>query len=124
MQDFVFRLSGYIGIICQLLAMLVISTGILKSMILFCKKVLFSTSTVTPIKECRMVLGHSFSLGLSFLIGASILKTTIAPTWNDIGQLASIIAIRTLLNYFLVREIDKHEDHIKVEAQQCIESLK
>jgi len=35
------------------------------------------------------------------------LKTTIAPTWNDIGQLAAIIAIRTALNYFLVKDIDK-----------------
>ncbi|MBU0677226.1 MAG: DUF1622 domain-containing protein [Verrucomicrobia bacterium] len=52
-----------------------------------------------------MELGHSFSLGLGFLIGASILNTTIAPTWNDIGQLAAIIAIRTILNYFLLKEI-------------------
>ena len=43
--------------------------------------------------------------GLGFLIGGSILNTTIAPTWNDIGQLASIIAIRTILNYFLLRNI-------------------
>ena len=53
-----------------------------------------------------MEIGHAFSLALSFLIGASILKTTIAPTWNDIGQLASIIAIRTILNYFLIRDIN------------------
>ncbi|MEM7590776.1 MAG: DUF1622 domain-containing protein [Cyanobacteria bacterium P01_A01_bin.83] len=41
-------------------------------------------------------MGYSFSLGLSFLIGASILTSTIAPSWNDIGQLAAIIALRTI----------------------------
>jgi uncharacterized membrane protein len=33
------------------------------------------------------------------------LKTTIAPSWNDIGQLAAIIAIRTLLNSLLLQAI-------------------
>lgn len=47
----------------------------------------------------------SCSLALGFLIGASILKTTLAPTWTDIGQLAAIIAIRTILNYFLLHDI-------------------
>ncbi|MDJ0532872.1 MAG: DUF1622 domain-containing protein [Xenococcaceae cyanobacterium MO_207.B15] len=31
----------------------------------------------------------------------------IAPTWNDIGQLAAIIAIRTVLNYLLLQAINK-----------------
>ncbi|RMF24300.1 MAG: DUF1622 domain-containing protein, partial [Cyanobacteria bacterium J083] len=42
-----------------------------------------------------------------FLIGASILKTTISPTWNDIGQLAAIIILRTMLNYLLLRAIEQ-----------------
>lgn len=54
----------------------------------------------------RLAMGYSFSLGLSFLIGASILKTTIAPTWNDIAQLAAIIALRTTINFLLLRAID------------------
>ena len=53
----------------------------------------------------RLELGHAFSLGLGFLIGASILNTTLAPSWNEIGQLGAIIAIRTALNYFLLKEI-------------------
>ena len=51
-------------------------------------------------------MGYFFSLGLSFLIGASILKTSLAPTWNDIGQLGAIIVLRTTLNYLLLRAID------------------
>ncbi len=55
----------------------------------------------------RLELGYSFSLGLSFLVGGSILRTMIAPTWDDIGQLAAIIALRTVLNYLLLQAIDK-----------------
>jgi len=32
-------------------------------------------------------------------------RSAIAPTWNDIGQLAAIAAIRTFLNHFLERDL-------------------
>ena len=44
-------------------------------------------------------------LSLEFLVAADILKSAISPTWNDIGQLAAIAAIRTLLNYSLAHDL-------------------
>jgi uncharacterized membrane protein len=58
---------------------------------------------------CRIQLGHSLSLGLEFLVGADILKTAVAPSWQDIGQLAAIIAIRTVVNFLLIWEMEKME---------------
>jgi uncharacterized membrane protein len=46
-------------------------------------------------------------LGLEFELAADIIRSAIAPTWTDIGQLASIAAIRTFLNYFLEADIEK-----------------
>jgi uncharacterized membrane protein len=46
-------------------------------------------------------------LGLEFELAADIIRSAIAPTWADIGQLASIAAIRTVLNYFLEADIEK-----------------
>jgi uncharacterized membrane protein len=46
-------------------------------------------------------------LGLEFELAADIIRSTIAPTWSDIGQLGAIAVIRTVLNYFLERDIDK-----------------
>ena len=60
----------------------------------------------------RLELGYAFSLGLSFLVGGSILKTTITPSWNDIGQLAAIIVLRTVLNYLLLQAIDKSGNNL------------
>ena len=59
--------------------------------------------------SCRIQLGHSLSLGLEFLVGADILKTAVAPSWQDIGQLAAIIAIRTVVNFLLIWEMEKME---------------
>ena len=44
-------------------------------------------------------------LGLQFALAADIVRSVITPSWNDIGQLAAIAAIRTFLNYFLERDL-------------------
>ena len=85
--------------------MVVISTGIIKALKIYLTDVFTPGRSADSVKASRLELGHSFSLALGFLIGASILKTTLAPTWTDIGKLAAIIAVRTILNYFLLRDI-------------------
>lgn len=44
-------------------------------------------------------------LGLEFELAADIIRSVVAPTWQDIAQLAAIATIRTLLNYFLERDV-------------------
>ena len=48
-------------------------------------------------------------IALEFALAADILRTAIAPSWRDIGQLAAIATLRTALNFFLEREIDREE---------------
>lgn len=57
----------------------------------------------------RLRLGRWLALALEFELAADILRTAIAPTWNEIGQLAAIVVLRTALNFFLQQEIDKAE---------------
>ncbi|NJS16433.1 MAG: DUF1622 domain-containing protein, partial [Nostocaceae cyanobacterium CSU_2_110] len=52
-------------------------------------------------------LGKWLALSLEFALAADILRSTIAPSWDDIGKLAAIIALRTILNYFLSKEIEQ-----------------
>jgi uncharacterized membrane protein len=61
----------------------------------------------------RLHLGKSLSLALELLLAADILLTAVAPSWSAIGQLAAIIVLRTLLNYFLHREISREEDELR-----------
>lgn len=42
-----------------------------------------------------------------------ILRTAVAPTFTEIGQLAAIAAIRTALNYFLGKEIERERDEVE-----------
>jgi len=60
-------------------------------------------------EEIRLHLGRWLALAIEFELAADILRTAMTPTWNEIGQLAAIIVIRTALNFFLQKEIDKAE---------------
>jgi uncharacterized membrane protein len=46
-------------------------------------------------------------LGLEFALAADIIRSVFSPTWADIGQLASIAVIRTFLNFFLERDLER-----------------
>ena len=45
-------------------------------------------------------------LGLEFMLAADLIDTAVSPNWDDIGKLGAIAAIRTLLGFFLGRDIE------------------
>jgi len=59
--------------------------------------------------DIRLALGRWLALGLEFALAADILRTAVAPSWREIGQLAAIAVLRTALNFFLEREIEREE---------------
>lgn len=54
----------------------------------------------------RLTLARHLALALEFQLGADILSTAIAPSWEQIGKLGAIAVIRTGLNYFLMKEME------------------
>jgi uncharacterized membrane protein len=60
----------------------------------------------------RLDFGRFLALGLDFQLAGDILRTAIAPTFTEIGQLAAIATIRTALNFFLAREIKEERAEI------------
>ena len=70
-------------------------------------------------EEVRLRLGRWLALALEFELAADILRTAVAPTWDEIGQLAAIAVLRTALNFFLQLEIDKAEARRRGEAREA-----
>jgi|SRR5215467_10374839 len=52
-------------------------------------------------------------LGLEFELAADVIRTAISPTWSDIGQLGAIATIRTVLNYFLEKDVKEYSERYK-----------
>jgi len=75
-----------------------------------------------PPENLRLGLGRSLALSLEFLLGADILRTATEPSWEEIGRLAAIAAIRTGLNYFLQKEVaaDAHVGRSDPEGMQIV----
>ncbi|MBN1913792.1 MAG: DUF1622 domain-containing protein [Candidatus Omnitrophica bacterium] len=53
----------------------------------------------------RVKLGSYLVLSLEFFIAADIIKTILTPTWESIGMLGAIVIIRTVLSYFLTKDL-------------------
>lgn len=118
MEGLVKILNGIAINICQILALFVISIGIIKGLIIYLRNAFSLSASAKVFQESRLQMGYSFSLGLSFLVGGTILRTTITPNWEDIGRLAAIIVIRTILNYLLLQSIKKTNDTFSTLEQQ------
>jgi uncharacterized membrane protein len=75
----------------------------------------------------RLTLARYLALALEFQLGADILSTAVAPSWDQIGKLGAIAVIRTGLNYFLTREMreerGKEGESKKVKGKSVDESL-
>ncbi len=104
--------TGYIADGVEAGAGLIIALAALQAIIR--SLVLFFRTLNAPIKpthpsteDVRLRLGRYLALALEFELGADILRTAVAPSWSQIGQLAAIAAIRTALNYFLQKEIER-----------------
>jgi uncharacterized membrane protein len=63
----------------------------------------------------RLLLGRFLALGLEFQLASDLLRTAVAPSFDQIGKLAAVAAIRTGLNFFLARELKEEREQIDSE---------
>jgi len=77
----------------------------------------FTTYTLSELRirpvayeHVRLLLGRFLAVGLEFQLASDILGTAVSPTFDEIGILGAIAGIRTALNYFLAREIEKAQE--------------
>jgi uncharacterized membrane protein len=86
---------------------LIIGYGVLSAIYQFGAH--FRDKEPSNFNRVRLTLGKYLTLALEFQVGADILSTAIAPGWEQIGKLAAIVVIRTVLNYFLTREVETEQ---------------
>lgn len=62
-------------------------------------------TTPSALTNVRLNFGRWLSVALEFQLGADIVNTTVAPSFEALGKLGVIALIRTFLNYFLTQEL-------------------
>lgn len=101
---------GYLAAGAEIAAAVVIGGAIVRGILAYVRQ-LFSHSRqhFDATEVIRLQLGRVLALGLEFTVASDILRTAVAPTRQDILNLGAIVLLRTLLNYFLEREIQQGE---------------
>lgn len=104
MKEWAEFITKHLSSFVEILAAIVIGIALLQFIFRYIKN-LFQPNIESVNQKVRIQFGSSLALSLELLLGADILATAIAPTWDDIGKLAAIAVLRTALNYFLEREL-------------------
>lgn len=91
----------------ELGAAIVVAIGALEAFIYIIPAIFVPKHSLGMRREAWRGFARWLVLALEFELGADIIRSAIAPNWNDIGQLAAIAVIRTFLNYFLERDIEQ-----------------
>jgi uncharacterized membrane protein len=101
---------GYLAAGAEISAAVVIGGAVFRGIAMYFRQ-LFSRSKqhIDSTEAIRLQLGRVLALGLEFSVASDILRTAVAPNRQDILNLGAIVLLRTLLNYFLEREIRQVE---------------
>lgn len=105
---------GWLRLGIEAIGAIVICVGVILAIYQFISH--FRDKPPGNFNRVRLTLGKYLALALEFQVGADILSTAIAPSWEQIGKLAAIASIRTLLNYFLSKELTAEQKHEKQAA--------
>jgi uncharacterized membrane protein len=94
---------------------LVIGIGMVAAVAEFVRA--YRSPVIRDYNDVRLTLARYLALALEFQLGADILSTAVAPSWDMIGKLGAIAVLRTALNYFLTREMEQESKRARAEAE-------
>ena len=98
----------YVSVVIGVLGAAIISWGVLLITFRLLRMEMRRIRKKTIFREreaARHQLGSYLLLGLEFLIAADIIGTIAHPTLNDMAILGSIVIIRTVISYFLEKDV-------------------
>ncbi|MCD1295887.1 hypothetical protein CUJ83_12865 [Methanocella sp. CWC-04] len=100
--------------IAELISIILIAAGIIVASYKILQ--IIRSPSLKSYNLARLAFSRYLVLALEFMLAADILVTAIEPTWEDLGMLAAIAAIRTFLNFFLQREMKEEEMAVEKSA--------
>lgn len=97
--------ASYVALVIEVGAVIVVAFGAFQALISVTAAILSGTADEIRGRVIWLKFATWILLALEFALAADIVRTAVAPTWEDIWKLAAIAVIRTMLNYFLAKDI-------------------
>ena len=99
----------YISLAVGIIAIAIIIWGVILGFLEILKNELhrfrLKDTKIITLHHIRHTVGSYLLLGLEFLIAADIIRTIAKPTLEELALLGGIVVIRTIISYFLGREL-------------------
>ena len=116
MEAFLVTAVGYLRLMVEATGAAIIGIGVLSTIFRYALSLLELRKY--SYTEIRLHLGTYLALGLDFQLGANILATAVTPTFEEVQLLAAIVVIRTVLNYFLSKELERERQEVELEPKR------
>jgi uncharacterized membrane protein len=104
MEALLHEIAHYVALVVEAIAILIIAIGSIEALV----NIFRALSRASGIQKRAVWLEFAGWLvaALTFQLAADIVNTSFSPTWDEVGRLAAVAAIRTFLSYFLDREVE------------------
>jgi len=105
MEEALHEIARYVALAAEAIAILLVAMGIIEAVLAIVKQVI-TRADGTHRRRVYLDFSHWLVAALTFQLASDIVSTSFAPSWDEVGRLAVIAAIRTFLSYFLDREVE------------------
>ena len=105
-----------IAIVVSVIGSIVIIWGVIVTLFNFIKTEISSIKNNDALKkreQTRFQFGSYLLLGLDFMLAADIIHTIHNPVLNELYILGFVVVIRSVISFFLTREMKESVDNVK-----------
>jgi uncharacterized membrane protein len=106
MQSLIHVVAGYVALALQAVAIVIVAFGSARALINIARAAFAAHPGAADQRAEWLDYARWLVAALTFQLGADIVATSYAPTWDELGRLAVVAVVRTFLSYFLDREME------------------
>lgn len=110
MHDMLVRGIGYVVPLIELIGIAIVLWGILHGLVKLANHSWMALRGLTlseSLDDIRIVISSKLVLGLEFFLSGDVIQTIVVPSWQSLGVLGGIVGIRTVIVYFLDKEMKR-----------------
>lgn len=106
MEALLHEIAHYVALVVEAIAILIIAIGSVEALVNMLRIMLTSNPSGMEKRAVWLEFARWLVAALTFQLAADIVSTSFSPTWDEVGRLAVVAAIRTFLSFFLDREVE------------------
>jgi uncharacterized membrane protein len=112
MHEFLIQAIAYIVPVTEVLGIVVVAWGCLHGLALLLQRGVATLQgrPLIELRRVRIAIGEKMALGLDFFLAGDIIGTIVVPSRESLLLLGGIVIIRTVMAFFLAKEIEHQGD--------------